>query len=67
VDLRIFDVRGRLVRTVVGPDSGVLDPGIHTFMWDGKDGGGRRVASGVYFFKLDAGGQTAARKVVLLK
>jgi hypothetical protein len=67
VDLRIFDVRGRLVRTVIGPESGILDPGTHTLMWDGRDGRGRRVASGIYFLRLGAGGQTAARKVVLLK
>jgi hypothetical protein len=67
VDLRIFDVRGRLVRTVVGPDSGILDPGIHTYVWDGRDHRGRRVASGIYFSRLDAGGRRAARKVVMLR
>jgi hypothetical protein len=66
VALRVYDVRGRLVRTLVGPDR-ALEPGIHAIQWDGTDAGGRRVASGVYFTELKAVGRVATRKVVLLR
>jgi hypothetical protein len=60
----IFDVRGRLVRTLVDrPES----RGPHAIDWDGRDGAGNRVASGVYFFALNAGGIALHRRVVLLK
>lgn len=67
VDLKIYDVRGRLVRTLVGPGTGLLDPGIHSVEWKGRDDRGRQVASGVYFYKLEAGGRTASRKLILLR
>jgi len=52
VRLRIFDVNGRLVRTLV---SGVQSPGPYTSIWDGRDEGGRGVASGNYFARLNVG------------
>jgi hypothetical protein len=67
VDLRVFDVRGRLVKTLAASGSGAFAPGIHTVQWDGRDDYGRRVASGVYFYKLQAGGRMATRKMVMLR
>jgi hypothetical protein len=64
VELRVFDVAGRLVRTLA---SGVHEPGRHTMVWNGLDTGGRRVASGVYFYRLDAPEFVATRKLVLLE
>ena len=52
VRLRIFDVNGRLVRTLV---SGVQSPGPYTSIWDGRDDNGRGVASGNYFARLNVG------------
>jgi hypothetical protein len=62
--LRIIDVQGRVVRTLV---NGVLDPGQYHAAWDGHGAGGRPVGSGVYFAELEAGSQTARRKLVRLK
>jgi hypothetical protein len=64
VDLRVFDVRGRLVRTLV---SDVLDPGAHRIPWDGLEDSQRRAASGVYFVRLDAASGSVKKKVVLLQ
>jgi hypothetical protein len=64
VSLRIYDVRGRLVRTLV---SGHGVPGEQSVTWDGRDDRGYSVASGVYFYRLSAGGVSMTRKMVLTK
>jgi hypothetical protein len=65
VTLRIFDVRGALVRTL---SDEVREAGVeHRVRWDGRDDGGRSVASGVYFLHLEAQGFFEAQKLVLLR
>lgn len=63
VVLKIYDVTGRVVRTLVNDE---LEPGIHTTTWDGKDDTGHRLPSGVYFCRLEVG-NAAARKLVLIR
>jgi len=62
--LVVYDVRGRLVRQLA---AGAHAPGDHAVSWDGRDRNGRRVAAGTYFFRLNAGGETHTRKVVLIR
>lgn len=57
-------VSGRLVRNLVEGD---LVPGRHDAQWDGRDGYGRRVASGVYFVRFDSAEYRATRKVVRMR
>jgi len=64
VSLRIYDAAGRVVRVLV---EGNRPAGTYAELWDGKDNGGRAVASGIYFYRLDAGSFTQTRKMVLLK
>ena len=64
VRLSVHDIRGRLIRTLVDE---VREPGRYTIYWDGGDSSGRRVASGVYFYRLQAGPFSSTRKMVLLK
>ncbi|MCB9513081.1 MAG: T9SS type A sorting domain-containing protein [Candidatus Latescibacteria bacterium] len=64
VHLNVYDLSGRLVRTLVDEPMVAAD---HEVLWDGKDQGGSRAASGVYFYKLTAGDFTATEKMVLLK
>jgi hypothetical protein len=64
VRLRIFDVGGRLVRTLV---DGPLAPGRHRLTWDGRDDGGQRLVSGAYFLRASASGFEATRKILLIK
>ncbi len=64
VELAVYDVGGRLVRTLV---EGMRDPGRYAVQWDGRDGGGRRVAAGVYFYRLTTGAETLTRKMTVLK
>jgi len=62
--LGIYDVSGRLVRTL---QDGVLEAGRHTVTWDGRNDGGREMSSGVYFCKLVTADRIAETKLVLLK
>lgn len=66
VHVKVFDVSGRLVRTI---DGGVLDAGAHRLPWDGDDTRGVRVTSGVYFARLLVDGVDSGHteKVTLLK
>ncbi|NNF08044.1 MAG: carbohydrate-binding protein [Candidatus Eisenbacteria bacterium] len=64
VTVAIFDVRGRLVRTLV--DESVAS-GTHTVSWDGKDNDGRPLASGIYYHRLETGGRAHMGKMVLVK
>lgn len=62
--LDVYDMQGRLVRRLVARE---LAAGPHSVVWDGLDGDGRRVGSGVYLARLAAGGSTAEHKMVMLK
>ena len=63
--LRIYDVEGRLVNTLV--DERRL-AGVHRVVWSGNDNAGARVSSGLYFYRLiTEDGQVMTRKMMLLK
>jgi len=62
--LRIYDATGRLVTTLV---DGALAAGHHELIWDGRDGSGHRVSSGVYFSSLEFGAEARTKKLLLLK
>jgi hypothetical protein len=64
VTLRVYDIGGRLVRTLVDR---TLPAGAHAEVWDGRDDAGSRVASGIYFYRLDAGSRSMTKKAVLLR
>jgi hypothetical protein len=59
VSLRLYDISGRLVQTVV---EGRMETGAHRAVIDGSE-----LASGVYFLKLAAGREVATRKIVCVK
>jgi len=64
VSLRIYDAAGRLVRVLA---EGARPAGNYSELWDGRDSGGRAVASGIYFYRLQAGSFTETRKMALLR
>jgi len=64
VRLAVYDLRGALVRVL---EDGPLPAGRHSRSWDGRDDAGTPVASGVYFFRLEAGPRSALQKGILLK
>ncbi len=62
--LRIYDVSGTLVRTLLdGPQTA----GQKSVTWNGKDSRGRSVASGVYFYRLQAPGYEKTLKMILVQ
>lgn len=64
VTIRVFDIAGRLVRTLV---DGVRPAGRGSVVWNGRDEWGRTLASGVYFCRLRSGDTVQTRKLVLMK
>jgi hypothetical protein len=66
VKLRVFDLAGRVVRTLVDRE---VHPGEYRIAWGGATDAGLRAAAGVYFVRMEVDGTAsgAARKLVLLK
>lgn len=62
--LAIYDLSGRLVRTLV---DGGREPGTYTAIWDGRDSEDREVPNGVYFYRLTAGELNSSRKLLVLR
>ena len=64
VRLRVFDVEGRVIATVLNRE---MEPGSYRTVWAGKSAEGTELASGVYFYRLEAGAFVTTRKMVLLR
>ncbi len=64
VELAIYDVSGRRVRTLV---DGVHPAGSYEAAWDGRDDAGLRPAPGVYLYRLTSGRNGTAGRLVLLQ
>jgi hypothetical protein len=61
VSLRVFDMSGRLVRTLADGDMTAAN---HAVSWDGRDHNGDLVGAGVYFCRLEAAGQISTQKML---
>jgi hypothetical protein len=61
--VKIFNIAGQLVNEF----SGNADAGLVEVMWEGTDNSGNTVASGIYFYKAQAGNYTATKKMMLMK
>jgi len=57
----IYDILGRVVREIL---AGSQPIGAHSILWDGSNSSGHKVVPGVYFYTLQAGGESQARKMV---
>ena len=64
VSLKIFDVRGRLVKTLIDER---VPSGSHTVKWQGDDRHGRQVSSGVYLYLLQTEHESRTRKMVVVR
>ncbi len=65
VELSIYNIKGQLVKQLVNSS---MNAGEHNVIWNGKDSTGRKVSSGLYFYKLKLNGKTIdTKKMMLLK
>ena len=64
VHLAIFDVEGRVVRTLL---SGCLPAGSYSRKWDGLSDSGAPLADGVYYYRLRCGSRVESKKMVLIR
>ncbi|MBT6149347.1 MAG: T9SS type A sorting domain-containing protein [Gemmatimonadetes bacterium] len=62
--LTIYDVAGQTVATLVQDHQASGD---YTIRWNARNDAGQSVASGIYFYRLDAGSITMTRKMSLLR
>ncbi|MFC1887632.1 tandem-95 repeat protein [Candidatus Cloacimonadota bacterium] len=62
--ITIYNIKGEAVRTITDE---VYEPGIYNVSWNGKDDSGNSVSSGIYFYKLEAGGTSKIKKMMLLQ
>jgi flagellar hook assembly protein FlgD len=64
VCLKIYNIAGQLVKTLVDTQQG---PGVYNVIWSGLDDLGRRVSSGVYFCRLECKTQSDMKKMTILR
>jgi hypothetical protein len=64
VSLQVFDVAGRLVRTLAERR---LEPGTHSVAWDALDRGGKPVPAGVYYYRLSTPDETRTKRLTLVR
>jgi hypothetical protein len=63
IDISVFDVTGRRIIRLF---NGVKGAGVYRTDWDGRDSGGERVSSGMYFVKISSGAQIRFQKILLV-
>jgi len=64
IALRVYNVQGRLVKTLA---EGAYPRGYHSVIWQGRDAYDRPVATGVYFYRLETDAKTLTQKMIRLK
>ena len=64
VKLSVYNIKGQLVKHLLDEN---MVAGNHSVVWNGKDANDRDVASGVYFYRIQANGNTEARRMILMK
>jgi hypothetical protein len=68
IELKIYDISGRLVRSfVLGSATNLGGPSAQCLVWNGLDDAGRTVPQGVYFVRLDCAGNESTCKILLMK
>lgn len=64
VQLEVYNVKGQLVKTLVNE---VQSSGYKSVLWRGDDNSGKKVSSGIYFYRLTAKNDSAVKKMILMK
>ncbi|MDO9575820.1 MAG: FlgD immunoglobulin-like domain containing protein, partial [bacterium] len=64
VSLTVYNIAGRMVTQLVNK---IEESGLKEVIWNGTDGRGKKVASGVYFCKLDVAGYAQTQKITIVR
>ncbi|MCK4328814.1 T9SS type A sorting domain-containing protein [candidate division WOR-3 bacterium] len=64
LNLSIYNINGRKIRTLF---NGVKNSGAYSVIWDGRDDTGKKVSSGAYFVRFEAGDYHATRKLLIMR
>ena len=64
VSLKVYNLAGKLTRTLV---LGTQKPGIYRIRWDGKDNSGKKVATGIYFYRMETEKFKATKKLTIIR
>ncbi len=64
VKLTVFNAKGQVVKTLVNASQ---NSGKHTVVWDGHDNRGKKVSSGLYFYRLENAGNSKINKMIMMK
>ncbi len=64
VTLKIYDITGKEIKTLVSSD---LSAGYYSVVWNATDNNGKKVSSGIYFYRISAGNFVSVKKLMLLK
>ena len=64
VTIRVFDLHGKVVRTL---EERIIDPGVSRVLWDGKDEAGNSVSEGFFFYRIEtSSGRSETRKIIYM-
>ena len=64
VEINIYDIRGKLIRTIVNQNQ---TDGLHKAYWDGRDEAGKKAASGIFVYTVKFEKICLSKKMILLK
>ncbi|MCK6614653.1 MAG: T9SS type A sorting domain-containing protein [Ignavibacteriaceae bacterium] len=64
VSVKVYNLLGELVVTL---HKGILKPGHHTLVWNGRNSAGQSVGGGIYLYSLETGSYRNVRKMIILK
>ncbi len=64
IELSIYDIKGRRVKTLINQRQ---NAGVHQALWDGRNTAGEQAASGIYLYRLSVGRKTAMKKMLLIR
>jgi hypothetical protein len=64
VKIDVYNIKGQLIKTVANAE---YEAGLHKITWNGKDTNGKKVSSGMYFYKLSTNNYTRVKKMLMLK
>ncbi len=64
IDVSIFNIKGQKIKTLLHD---VCSSGENSIQWEGFDNNGKKVSSGIYFYKVESDNQKIMKKMILLK